>query len=256
MNIDLTTCLSEDAARTICHGMQEAIDNTRASLYGFPTKNSWPTRFWDEINRYMVDSLMAPAGLMNCEVVITSRGPWLLGIAYSNGIVYSFMREKRFEQLRHEYRSNSEMTHYAISLARVLNIDLPLQEQKLFNDDNGAILDKSRDIVYKVLQQLVNQDKVIKTYVLILFDADETNLYSARMVLLNGALEICSERSLNEYIDIRDSVITESVNDYPDKGSMDPYSNITISAKGQKRLANKKSGDIKKSSSEETENMK
>ena len=256
MNIDLENCLSENAARTICQGMQEAIDNTRASLSGFPTKNSWPTRFWDEINKYMVDNLMGPAGLMNCEVFVASRGPWLLGIAYSDGVVYSFMREKRFEQLKHEYRRNSELTHYTISLARVLNVGLPLREQRLFNNDDDNVLEKSRDIVYNVLQRLVSQDKVIKSYVLILFDADETSLYSARMVLVNGALEICSERSLDKYIPIHEPIITESANEYPDNAPVDPYNNLIISAKGQKRLANKQNKELKKSNSEATENMK
>lgn len=91
MNINLKQCLSEDALRCMCNGIRDAIDNTRASLAGYPTHNSWATRFWDEINNYLIKHIMVLMGVENCEVFITNRGPWLLGMAYSNGIVYSFM---------------------------------------------------------------------------------------------------------------------------------------------------------------------
>lgn len=240
----------------MCNGIRDAIDNTRASLAGYPTHNSWATRFWDEINNYLIKHIMVLMGVENCEVFITNRGPWLLGMAYSNGIVYSFMREKRFAQLKDEYKRNTRMTHYTVSLSRVLNIDLQINEQSLFANDTSNTMERSKDVVHKILQQLIDQDKVINGYVLILFDADEINLYSARMVLLNGSLAICDCRDLNNYIKFHEPVITESVNDYPNNTPADPYNRLNISAKAHKRLADKKKKELEKVATEENENTK
>ena len=57
---------------------------------------------------------------------------------------------------------------------------------------------------------------------MILIDADDTHLYSVRMVLVNGALEICDEYSLKDYIQIKEPIIVESVQEYPDAKPDDP----------------------------------
>ena len=243
MLIDVKTCLNDKELKVICKCLRDAITDTKVMLNDYYTENSWAILYWDNVNKRFVESCVNNTGLENCEVFITKRGPWAFAIMYKDGIIYTFMREERFEELKKTYEANSKTMHYTVGLSKILNIGLPKQQQILFSDnvDNTQV----KDMVTKILKQLLEKNKVIEGYVTILFDAGRTELYGARMVLLNGCLEICAEYDLGKYIHFEESVIVESVNDYPNNTPDDPTKGLKLTKKWLDRKAKKEKRDIK-----------
>ena len=175
---------------------------------------------------------------------------------YSDGILFSIMREQRFTQLQKELAKNSKSTHYAVSLARILNVGVKNQQGCLFYVTDEEVDQRSADITSKLLQRLDIDSNLTEGFVMILIDADDTHLYSARMVLVNGALEICDEYSLKDYIQINEPIIVESVQEYPNGKPDDPSKNLKLTGKAEARKA-KRQGALKQISAPEVnENIK
>lgn len=237
MSINLENCLSKKELKVICKCLREAITDTKEMLNNHCTSNSWPILYWDNANKRLYESSIYKTGLENCEVFIAQRGPWAFAIMYKEGIIYSLMREERFDELKKTFEENSKTMHYTVGLSKIINVGLPEKQQVLFGDNIDYTQMKS--MVDRILNQLLEKNKVIENYVTILFDAGRTELYGARMVLLNGSLEICDEYDMRDYIRFEESVIVESVNDYPNNTPDDPTKGLKPTKKWLDRKANK-----------------
>lgn len=255
MPICLEKSLSDKCKAALLKTIQDAIDSRNEDLIGYPTKNAKANLFWDEINKKIMETLKRNFGMTNCEPFITNRGCWKFVLLYANGIIFSIMREQRFEELRKELDKNSKSQHYATSLARILNFEVPNLQGRLFVDDDDAYK-QAANITSKLLQNIDVDSDCINGYVMVLFDADDTQLYSARMVLVNAALEVCDEYDLKDYIEIKEPVMVDSVQEYPHGKPEDPSKGLKLTGKAEARKA-KKLGVLKqKSASEVNENIK
>lgn len=256
MSIILENCFTSKGKQGLCDFIQSAIENRNQILQGHFTQNSKSNLFWDKLFKVIMDEMEADFGIFSCEPFITNRGCWKFALLYSDSIIFSVMREQRFEELQKELRKNSKSPHYAVSLARILNIDVKNLQGCLFTDIDDEVYKRSVDVTNKLLNNLDDKSEHIEGYVMILFDADDTQLYSARMVLVNGNLEVCDEYSLKDYINIRESVIVESVNEYPGGKPEDPSKGLKLTNKAAVRKAKKQNILQHNSAVEVNENIK
>ncbi|WP_299448184.1 DUF5986 family protein [uncultured Phascolarctobacterium sp.] len=256
MSIHLDNCFTNKGKQGLCDFIQSAIESRNQILQGHCTQNSKPNLFWDELFKLIMDKMESDFGVFSCEPFVTNRGCWKFALLYSDGIIFSVMREQRFEELQKELRKNSKSPHYAASLARILNIDAPNMQESLFYDIDDEVYKRSVDITNKLLQKLDVESEYIEGYVMILFDADDTQLYSARMAFVNRNLEVCDEYSLKDYIHIKEPVIVESTNEYPNRKPEDPSKGLKLTSKAAARKAKKQNILQQNSAAEVNENIK
>lgn len=252
----LDNCFSKKGNGVLTKTIQDAIDGSNEILADYPTKNAKPNFFWDEFNKRILENLKRDLGMINCEPFITNRGCWKFVLVYADGIIFSIMREQRFVELQKELKKNSKSQHYAVSLARILNIAVKDVQGCLFSVVEDEVYKQSAEITFKLLQNIDVDIDCIDGYVMILFDADNTQLYSARMVWVNAALEICDEYDLKDYIEIKDPVVVESVQEYPHGKPEDPSKGLRLTGKAEARKAKKQDALKQKSASEVNENIK
>lgn len=256
MSIHLKKCFTEKGKHGICNFITSALESRNQILKDNPFKNSKSNLFWDEMFQTIMKEMESDFGFVSCEPFVTNRGCWNFALIYSDGVLFSIMREKRFEKLQKELAKNSKLPHYVASLARILNVSVKNQQGCLFAVNDDEVNKRAADITSKLLKRLDIDSDLIEGFVMILFDADDTHLYSARMVLVNGALEICDEYSLKDYIQIKESIIVESVQEYPDAKPDDPSKGLKLTGKAEARKA-KRQGALKQiSASEVNENIK
>lgn len=256
MPICLEKCLSDECKAVLLKTIQDAIDSRNEALIGYPTKNAKANLFWDELNKKIMETLKCNFGMTNCEPFITNRSCWKFVLVYANGIIFSIMREQRFEELKKELDKNSKSQHYAVNLAKILNFEAPDVQGRLFVVADDEEHKRADDITSKLLRNLDVASDCIDGYVMVLFDADDTQLYSARMVLVNGALGICEEYNLKNYIEIKEPVMVDSVHEYPHGKPEDPSKGLKLTGKAEARKAKKLGALKQKSASEVNENIK
>lgn len=207
------------------------------------TQNSTPSRIWDLLNTDLCTKFNSP----DCMAYKSKRGPWEMVMVYEkcSGFLYSIMREKRYKEVYNKIRHRRRM-HYVDILARHLNSDLISTTRQLsfiptipvtFEDQ-----DKVVEAVQKLLENLLEDNVVLKRHVLVLFEGANFQLSSVRAVMVNSNLDIVAEEDWSKYISIEESIIVDQVED-----ANIPFNNPTrglkLTAKADKR---KRSAQIRK----------
>lgn len=231
--LDIELTLKEKQALT--NVVVNAIESNNVTFSNKTTDNGWSITFWDNLSSEMEKQF----GAINCKPFIVRRGYWKFAIVYLRGAILVFMREQRFLEIKKQFSENSKCTHYLPSFANALNVDVPIDQQNLFDVNNNELKEKARETTIKVLKNVYSEHEKINRLGLVLFDADRESLYSMRLVLINGALEICDEDNLSAYIKLEQSIVTENVIEYPEIMFVDPSKGLRFTSKAQNKKANK-----------------
>lgn len=233
MSEQLKIKLTDDEKRAMCNVISSAIDANNEIFSQLSTTNGWPITFWDNIASKMEEEFEA----INCKPFIVRRGCWEFSILYIRGHILLFMREKRFTEIQKLFNKNSENTHYLPNLATILNADIPVNQQNLFCLNKR--IEKAKEVTEKVLKEIYAANEKIERLCVVLFEADKGSLYSIRLVLVNGALEVCDQINLNEYIERTQSVVADSVTEYPEMAPVDPTKSLRFTSKAESKKASK-----------------
>lgn len=177
------------------------------------TRNSVPSRIWDLLNTNIVKTLDTE----DCTVAKTHRGPWEMLVVFekSSQCIFTFMREKRFAELRNRQRQRKRM-HYIDMLAKQFNQNLLVDHQQLslishvFSDE-----ERLAELVQGLLHDLGGEAEIVQHHVLVLFDTVGYQLTHIRAVMVTPSLDIAqgSEQDWSPYIAVDESVIVEKVSD-------------------------------------------
>lgn len=201
---------------------------------GLQTKNSVPFRIWDLLNRNLIKALE----IEDCTVADSHRGPWEMLVIFekSTRCILTFMREKRFAELRkHQHRR--EHMHYVDMLAKQFNEDLLSDQQQLcFLPHTFADEDRLAELVQTLLQDLGSEAEIVRHHVLVLFDTVGYQLTSIRAVMVTPSLDIAKngEQDWSQYITADESVIVEKVEN-PCAPQNQPNRGLTLTAKAVAR---------------------
>ena len=133
---------SPELITKIVHCVEDAVgDGILADIrhHNLRTTNSVPSRIWDLLNSNLTRTLETE----DCTIAETHRGPWQMLIIFekTTQCIYTFMREKRFAELRRFQRRRVHM-HYLDMLAMQFNKELLADQQQLalfphtFSDEN------------------------------------------------------------------------------------------------------------------------
>lgn len=180
---------------------------------GLQTRNSVPARIWDLLNTNLVNALEAE----NCTVVKTHRGPWEMLVVYEKAsqCIITFMREKRFADLRKSQRKRKRM-HYVDILAKYFNKELQTDQQQIslypctFSDE-----DRLSELVQTLLRDLEGGSGVVRNHVLVLFETIGYQLSHIRAVMVTPNLDIAlgSEQNWTEFISAKESLVVSKTTD-------------------------------------------
>ena len=175
------------------------------------TTNSVPTRIWDFLNRNLINTLNTE----DCTIAKAHRGPWEMLVIFekTTQCIYTFMREKRFAELRKKQRNRAHM-HYVDMLAKQFNKDLVADQQQLsifphtFSDE-----DRLAELVQTLLHDLEGGVDTVRHHVLVLFDTVGYQLAHIRAVMVTPNLDIAQncEQDWSQYITLTESVVVEKV---------------------------------------------
>ena len=209
-NIFLSPALIAKMVRCI----EDAVgDDIRADIrqHDLQTKNSVPSRIWDLLNTNIIKTLDTE----DCTIAKAHRGPWEMLVVYekSTHCIFTFMREKRFAELRNRQHKRRCM-HYIDMLARQFNADLLADQQQLslfpntFSDE-----DRLPELVQTMLSDLEGGVEVVRHHVLVLFDTVGYQLTHVRAVMVTPSLDIAqnSEQDWSQYIAADESTVVEKV---------------------------------------------
>lgn len=215
------------------------------------TKNSVPSRIWDLLNTNIVKTLDTE----NCTIAKAHRGPWEMLIVFekTTQCIFTFMREKRFSELRKRQRSRVHM-HYIDMLAKQFNKELLADQQQLsflphtFSDEN-----RLAELVQTLLHDLEGDADIVRHHVLILFDTIGYQLTHIRAVMVTPTLDIArnGEQDWSKYIAASESTVVEKVVD-PGAPENQPNRGLTLKPKAVARQKNKpKQKDMEQESNKE-----
>lgn len=202
------------------------------------TKNSIPFRIWDLINRNIIQALNTE----NCTVADAHRGPWEMLVIFerSTRCILTFMREKRFTELRKRQRQRAHM-HYIDMLTRQFNKNLLSNQQQLcFIPHSFSDEDHLAELVQTLLHDLGGESEIVRHHVLVLFDTIGYQLTSIRAVMVTPSLEIAQngEQDWSQYITAAESIIVEKVSE-PSAPQNQPNRGLTLTAKSVARQKGK-----------------
>ena len=213
------------------------------------TKNSIPSRIWDLINTNLIERLEAE----DCTIAIANRGPWDMIIIYEKTThnIITFMREKRFAQIRKNQRKRNHM-HYVDVFSKYFNHELLASNQQLsilphhFSDESQLA-----ELAHKLLHDLENSTDIVKHHVLVLFDTVGYQLTHIRAVMVTPSLDTAlnCEQDWSKYIPNTESIIVEQVIN-PDTPENQPNRGLSLTSKALERKKNKPQ---QKTSATETE---
>ncbi|MBN2796617.1 MAG: hypothetical protein JXR88_14500 [Clostridia bacterium] len=218
---------------------------------GLDTNNGTPTRIWDFINRNI------GINLPNTNYITkpTKRGRWELKPIYdkTDGIIYTLMREERFEQLKREV-SKKSTSHYVQALAHHLNQDIEYDNNQLslFVKEICQDEEKIMEIVSRINRDLGVSENVVKNHVLVLFSSKKNILVSVRACVIKGDLSIVEEANWNKYIDL-DDVHFDAVINIDEV--ITPEDSLRFKAKATQKLIDKQ-GLVSKTKSNQGEQKK
>ena len=178
------------------------------------TKNSVPARIWDLLNTNLVKALETE----NCTIAKAHRGPWEMLVIYeeTTQCIITFMREKRFADLRRLQRKRTRM-HYVDMLAKYFNSELQADQKQIsfypctFSDEN-----RLSELVHALLQDLEGGSEVVRNHVLVLFETIGYQLTHIRAVMVTPSLDIAvgCEQNWSEFISAKESIVVSRTTDY------------------------------------------
>lgn len=249
----VSTPFSSELAAKIVRCVEDAVgDDILADIqyHDLRTTNSVPARIWDLMNSNLIKTLDAE----DCTIAEAHRGPWQMIIIfdYTTQCVLTFMREKRFAELRRSQRRRSHM-HYLDMLTRQFNKDLLADQQQLslfphtFSDEN-----KLAELVQTLLCDLESELPSVRNHALILFETNGYQLTHIRAVKVTPNLDIAqnSSQDWSKYISTNASFVVEKV-DSSNMAELQPNRGLKLKSKA---IARKKDKPQKKNTQEIKEN--
>ena len=142
--------------------VEDAVgDDIRADIrqHDLRTRNSIPSRIWDLLNTNIIKTL----DTQDCTIAKAHRGPWEMLIVFerSTQCILTFMREKRFTELRNRQHKRKNM-HYIDMLSKQFNEDLRSDQQQLSFIPHGfSDEDRLAELVQTMLQ---DREGVLRKY--------------------------------------------------------------------------------------------
>lgn len=220
--------------------VEDAVgDDIREDIHrnNLQTRNSVPSRIWDLLNTNVIRTLDTE----ECLISKVHRGPWemLIVLEKTTQCVFTFMREKRFAEIRKSKHRRPHM-HYVDILARQFNADLPSDQQMCFLPHTFADEDLLSELVQALLHDFEDDVDLVRNHVLVLFEASGYQLTHIRAVMVTPSLEIAhgSEQDWSRFISANESVVVDKVvtpgipENQPDRG-------LKLKAKAIARQKNK-----------------
>ena len=217
--------------------VEDAVgDDIRADIrqHDLQTRNSVPSRIWDLLNTNIIKTLDANV----CTLAKVRRGPWEMLIIFekTTQCILTFMREKRFSELRSNRRNRVNM-HYLDMLSTQFNKELLSDQQQLsfiphtFSDEN-----RLAELVQTMLHDLEGDAEIVRHHVLVLFETVGYQLTHIRAVMVTPSLDIAqgSEQDWSQFIAADESVVVDTVNN-PDTPGNQPIRGLSLKAKALAR---------------------
>lgn len=202
------------------------------------TRNSVPSRIWDLMNTKFAKALETE----DCTVATAYRGPWEMVIIFekTTRFIFTFMREKRFSELRRKQRSRMHM-HYIDMLTKQFNKALLADQQQLtLLPHHFADEERLAELVQGMLHDLGNDVSVVRHHVLVLFDTTGYQLTHIRAIKVTPNLDVAQgcEQDWTKYIAISESSIVEKV-EHPESPANNPNRGLKLTTKATERKKNK-----------------
>ena len=232
-NIFLSPALIAKMVRCI----EDAVgDDIRADIrqHDLQTKNSVPSRIWDLLNTNIIKTLDTE----DCTIAKAHRGPWEMLVVYekSTHCIFTFMREKRFAELRNCQHKRVHM-HYIDMLAKQFNEELLSDQQQIsFIPHTFSDEDRLAELVQTMLHDLEGDAEVVRHHVLVLFETVGYQLTHIRAVMVTPSLDIVqnSEQDWSQYIAADESAVVEKVVNPKAPGNQ-PNRGLSLTAKAMAR---------------------
>lgn len=216
--------------------VEDAVgDDIRADIrqHDLQTRNSIPSRIWDLLNTNIIKTLDTE----DCTIAKAHRGPWEMLIVFekSTQCILTFMREKRFTELRNRQHKRVHM-HYIDMLAKQFNEDLLSDQQLSFIPLTFSDEDRLAELVQAMLHDLEGDAEVVRHHVLVLFETVGYQLTHIRAVMVTPSLDIAqnSEQDWSRYIASYESAVVEEVADSGSPGNQ-PNRGLSLTAKAMAR---------------------
>lgn len=236
-----TSFFSASLVFKIVRCVEDAVgDDIQADiqLNDLQTRNSVPSRIWDLLNTNIVKTLETE----DCTIAKAHRGPWEMLVIFekTSQCIFTFMREKRFAELRRRQRQRKRM-HYIDMLPRQLNKELLADQQQLsFIPHEFSDEEKLAELAQGLLHDLGGDVDIVRHHVLVLFDTVGYQLTHIRAVMVTPSLDIAqgSEHDWSQYIRAEESTIVEKVVD-PTAPENHPNRGLSLTAKAVARKKNK-----------------
>lgn len=176
--------------------------------------NSVPSRIWD----FIFSNLIRECSSEDFIPIVTIRGPWKMVIVYekTTNCIFTFMREKRFLQLKKQQHKRKHM-HYIDILSKQFNDKLKANNEQMSMypiENKFSDFDKLNLLAKNLLKDLGSNVSIVKNHVLVLFDSFNHQLMSIRAVMITPNLEIADgcEEDWSQYIR-NDSVVVSKITD-------------------------------------------
>lgn len=217
--------------------VEDAVgDDIRADIrqHDLQTRNSTPSRIWDLLNTNVIKTLDTE----DCTIAKAHRGPWEMLIVFekTTQCILTFMREKRFAELRNRQHKRVHM-HYIDMLTKQFNEGLLSDQQQLsFIPHTFSDEDLLADLVQTMLHDLEGEADIVRHHVLVLFETVGYQLTHIRAVMVTPSLDIAqnSEQDWSQYITADESAVVEEVADPVSPGNQ-PNRGLSLTAKAMAR---------------------
>ena len=217
--------------------VEDAVgDDIRADIrhHDLQTRISVPFRIWDLLNTNIIKTL----DTQDCTIAKAHRGLWEMLIVFerTTQCILTFMREKRFAELRNSQHKRENM-HYLDMLAMQFNKDLLADEQQLcFIPHTFSDEDHLAELIQTMLHDLEGDAEVVRHHVLVLFETVGYQLTHIRAVMVTPSLDIAqnSEQDWSRYIAADESAVVEKVTT-PNAPGNQPNRGLSLTAKAMAR---------------------
>ena len=228
---------SPDLIAKIVRCVEDAVgDDIQADVQrnNLQRRNSVPSRIWDLLNTNVIKTLDTE----DCTIAKAHRGPWEMLIVFekTTQCILTFMREKRFAELRNRQHKRVHM-HYIDMLTKQFNESLLSDQQQLsFIPHTFSDEDRLADLVQTMLHDLDGEADIVRHHVLVLFETVGYQLTHIRAVMVTPSLDIAqnSEQDWSRYITADESAVVEEVADPSSPGNQ-PNRGLSLTAKAMER---------------------
>lgn len=155
------------------------------------------------------------------------------------GILYTLMREERFESVRKEVPKRKTI-HYCQALAEAFNKGLTAKEEQmcLFKNQDYYDTDKVNEIVDKIIMDLSIPENIVKNHAIILFEGKNYELESIRCCVVNSNLSIVEEEDWSCSVEFNESTIMDVVEN-PEIKSENPSNGLKFRQKAKDKIGQK-----------------